>query len=82
MQHARATQQVTLRKFRDQGLRAWLQRELRGRAVKRSAATAAANRIGPFPSRRTSYLALPFDDAQAAEVARMETANARRFPER
>jgi hypothetical protein len=35
-----------------------------------------------FPSRRTSCLALPFDDAQAAEVARTETANARRVPKR
>jgi hypothetical protein len=78
VQHARATQQVTLRKFRDQGFRAWLQRELRSRAVKHSAATAGANRFGPFPSRRTSCLALPFDDAQAAEVARMETASGRR----
>jgi hypothetical protein len=82
VQHAWATQRVTLRKFRDQGFRAGLQRELRSRAVKRSAATAAANRIGPFPSRRTSCLALPFDDAQAAEVARMETANERRVPKR
>jgi len=82
VQHARATQRVTLRKFRDQGFQVWLQQELRSRAVKRSAATAGANRVGPFPSRRTSCLALPFDDAQAAEVARMETANARRVPER
>jgi hypothetical protein len=82
VQHARATQRVTLRKFRDQGFRVWLQRELRSRTVKRSLATAGANRVGPFASRRTSCLALPFDDAQAAEVARMETANARRFPER
>jgi len=82
LQHAPATQRMTLRKFRDQGFRAWLQRELRSRAVKRSAAAAGANRVGPFPSRRTSCLALPFDDAQAAEVARMETANARRVPER
>ena len=46
VQHARATQRVTLRKFRDQGFRAWLQRELRSRTVKRTAATAGTNRVG------------------------------------
>ena len=46
VQHARATQRVTLRKFRDQGFQVWLQRELRSRAVKRSAATAGLNRVG------------------------------------
>ena len=35
VQHARATQRATLRKFRDQGFRVWLQRELRSRAVRR-----------------------------------------------
>jgi hypothetical protein len=46
VQHARATQRVTLRKFRDRGFQVWLQRELRSRAVKRSAETAGANRVG------------------------------------
>ena len=82
VQHARATQRVTLRKFRDQGFRAWLQRELRSRAVKRTAATAGTNHVGHCPSWRTSSLRLPFDAAQAAEASRTGTANGRRFPRR
>jgi hypothetical protein len=82
VQHARATQRVTLRKFRDQGFRVWLQRELRSRTVKRTAATAGTNHVGHRPSWRTSSLRLPFDAAQAAEASRTGTANGRRFPRR
>jgi hypothetical protein len=82
VQHARATQRVTLRKFRDQGFRAWLQRELRSRAVKRTAARAGTNYAGRCPNWRTSRLPLPFDAAQAAEASRKGTANGRRFPRR
>ncbi|NLF73214.1 MAG: hypothetical protein GX575_29610 [Candidatus Anammoximicrobium sp.] len=82
VQHARATQQATLRKFRDQGFRAWLQRELRSRSVKGAAARAGNNDVNYGRSRTSSYLPLPFDEAQTAEESRTGTANGRRLPRR
>jgi hypothetical protein len=82
VQHARGTQRATLRKFRDQGFRAWLQRELRSRAVRRAAARAGANDVTYGRSRTSSYLPLPFDDARAAEESRTRTGNGRRLPRR
>jgi hypothetical protein len=82
VQHARATQRVTLRKFRDQGFRVWLQRELRSRAVKRTAAGTGKNDVSRCPNWKTSYLPLPFDEVAAAEKSRAATANGRRSPKR
>ncbi|MCY2990728.1 MAG: hypothetical protein NTY19_23045 [Planctomycetota bacterium] len=70
VQHARATQRVTLRKFRDQGFRAWLQRELRSRAVKSITTRAGKNDVSHRPSWRTSYLPLPFDEVATANGRR------------
>jgi hypothetical protein len=80
VQHVRATQRVTLRKFRDQGFRAWLQRELRSRSVKNITTRAGKNDMSHYPSGRTSYLPLPFDEAVTAEKSRAATANGRRSP--
>jgi hypothetical protein len=82
VQHARATQRVTLRKFRDQGFRAWLRRELRSRAVRQFVSNAFEHGRNGYPSRNPACLPLPFDDAQAAEESRTGTANGRRLPRR
>jgi len=70
VRHARATQQATLRKFRDQGFRAWLQRELRSRTVRLAVARAGMTDVGHCPKWKPSCLPLPFDEAQAAEKSR------------
>jgi hypothetical protein len=70
VQHARATQQATLRKFRHPGFRIWLQRELRSRALRRAAATTSTNDLTYRPKSKTSYLPLPFDEAAKAEKSR------------
>jgi len=82
VQHARATQRATLRKFRDQGFRAWLQRELRSRSQRRIAAGAGKNDGGRCPGWRTSYLSLPFDEAVTAEKSRAAAANGTRSSSR
>jgi hypothetical protein len=82
VQHARATQRVTLRKFRDQGFRAWLQRELRSRSLKRIAAGAGKDDGRHGPNWRTSYLPLPFDQAVTAEKSRAGPANGTRSSNR
>lgn len=70
MQHARATQQATLRKFRHPGFRIWLQRELRSRTVRHAAARAGSKDLSYHPKSRLSYLPLPFDEAATAEKSR------------
>ena len=82
VQHARVTQRATLRKFRDQGFRAWVQRELRSRSLKRTAAGAGKDDGRRGPSWRTSYLPLPFDEAVTAEKSRAAAANGTRSSSR
>jgi hypothetical protein len=82
VRHARATQQATLRKFRDQGFRAWLQRELRSRAVRHAIARAGMTDVGHCPKWKPSCLRLPFDEAQTAEKSRGKTTSGRRTPRR
>jgi hypothetical protein len=82
VQHARATQRATLRKFRDQGFRAWLQRELRSRSLKRTGAGAGKDDGRHGPNWRTSYLPLPFDQAVTAEKSRAGPANGTRSSNR
>jgi hypothetical protein len=65
VQHARATQRATLRKFQDEGFRAWLQRELRSRAARRAVAKAGMTHVSHCP--KWNCLPLPFDEARAAE---------------
>jgi hypothetical protein len=77
MRHAGATQRATLRKFRDQGFGAWLQRELRSRTVKRAAARAGNNDVSRYPTWKSSCLPLPFDEAARAEKSRAEAGNRR-----
>jgi hypothetical protein len=67
VQHAKTTRAATLRKFRDEGFRAWLQRELRSRAARRAVAAAGESGVGRYPTWQSSCLRLPFDEAQAAE---------------
>ena len=82
VQHARATQRATLRKFQDEGFRAWLQQELRSRAARRAVATAGESGVGRCPKWQSSCLRLPFDQAQAAEKSRVKTTSGRRTPRR
>jgi hypothetical protein len=82
VKHVRATRQATLRKFRDEGLRAWLQRELRSRAARRAVAAAGESGVGRCPTWQSSCLRLPFDEAQAAEKSRSRTTSRRRTPKR
>ena len=82
VRHARATQQATLRKFRDQGFRAWLQRELRSRTARLAVARAGMTDVGHCPKWKPSCLRLPFDEAQAAEKSRGKTTSGRRTPRR
>ena len=82
VQHVRATQRATLRKFQDEGFRAWLQRELRSRAARRAVAAAGESGVGRCPTWQSSCLRLPFDEAQAAEKSRSRTTSRRRTPKR
>ena len=67
LKHARVTQRATLRKFRDEGFEAWLQRELRSRAVRRAASEAAKHGENHRQRRNSACLALPFDEVAAAQ---------------
>jgi hypothetical protein len=72
MRRAAATRQATLRKFPDEGFRAWLERELRSRIVRKLIVQPEGKEASRYSSWQWEGLPLPFDRARAAEDNRRQ----------